>query len=305
MTLFYQGTDMTPYVDITKCVYRDVAGGRCDSLDMELDQAAAWHRWGPQVDDEISVVQGGLETGVLYLNTVWPEDGRYRMVATGLKAAARRGAWKSYRDRTLEDIMRACAAECGMDFGLYGLEGKLRYPYLERRDEGCAAFLDRLMALEGGVLKVMGGRLCGIGIAWAQEQAGAKTVMLSADQRGAQHIRQGGNQWAGLTVRTPWCEASARDSGALGGIRPVRTDTPARDAAQAGRWARGLLLAHNRQAEQLRLNTELDIGMTAMARVDVQGGTGADGAWLVDEAAHDLVNGKTQTTLLRCVYSVQ
>jgi hypothetical protein len=151
----------------------------------------------------------------------------------------------------------------------------------------------------------MCGRLCGIGIAWAQEQAGAKTVLLSADQRGAQHIRQGGNQWAGLTVRTPWCEASARDSGALGGIRPVRTDTPARDAAQAGRWARGLLLAHNRQAEQLRLNTELDIGMTAMARVDVQGGTGADGAWLVDEAAHDLVNGKTQTTLLRCVYSVQ
>jgi phage protein D len=302
--LIYQGTDITPFVDISKCVHRDVSGGRSDSVDMELEHAAAWHRWGPEIDDEIRLIQGGLDTGVMYLNTIWPEDGRYRLVATSLPAAARRKAWKSYHDMTLEDILRACAAECRMSYGLYGLEGGMRYPYLERRDEGCAAFLDRLMALEGGVFKVIGGRLCGIGILWAQEQKAARAIELTAGQEGVQHIRRDGDRWAGLTVRAPWGEAAARDSRAAGDIWPVKTDLPARDAAQAGRWARGLLMQHNRRTEQLRLNTELNTAMTAMARVDIQSGAAANGEWLADEATHDLINRKTQTALVRCITDI-
>lgn len=237
MEFIYQNTDITPFVDIIRCVYRDVSGGRCDSLDIELDHAGTWHRWGPQMDDEISMVQGGLQTGRMYLNTILPENGRYRMLATSLPAVARRKAWASYQNMTLDNIMAACAAECRMEYRLYGLEGKLRYAYLERRDEGCAAFLDRLLGLEGGVLKVVNGRLCGIGIEWAQGQEKVKSLYLSANQRGVQHVKKDADKLAGLKVRTPFCEAEAWD-GAEGEIWAVRTDVPARDAVQAGRWAR-------------------------------------------------------------------
>lgn len=304
MQLFYQGTEITPFVDIVRCSHRDVSGGRCDSLDIELDHAATWHRWGPQIDDEINVVHDGMKTGVMYLNTILPENGKYRIVATSLPSTARRKAWKSYHDMTLDEVMRACAAECRMGYALYGLDGSIAYAYLERRDEGCAAFLDRLIGLEGGVVKVVGGKLCGIGILWAQDQFSTKEISLSASQRGVQHIKQDGNKISVMTVRTPWGEATAMDVRAGGELVRVRTDVPATDAVQAGRWARGLLLKHNRQAESLNILTALDTDMTAMGRIDVQSAAGIAGQWLVDEATHDLKNKKTRTRLLRCVRSI-
>lgn len=304
MRLTYQETDITPFVDIARCVYKDVSKGRSDSLDIELDHAATWHRWGPKIDDEINVVHGNLETGTMYLNTILPENGRYRIVATSLPSVARRKAWKSYHGMTLEEIMRACAAECRMDYRLYGLEGRVVYPYLERRDESPAAFLDRLMGLEGGVLKVINGRLCGISIEWAQNQTSATSISLAADQVGVQHIKQDGIKLAGLTVRTPWGEATAQDAKVHGELRQVVTDVPALDVVQAGRWARGLLLQHNRKTESICLQTQLDAGMTAMTRLDVLSATEMNGEWLVDESTHDLLNKKSRTTLLRCVYGI-
>ena len=80
--------------------------------------------------------------------------------------------------------------------------------------------------------------------------------------------------------------------------------TAARDNAQAGRWARGLLRAMNRKAETLIMDTVFDPTMTAMARVDVTGGTDADGSWLVEEAEHDLIDETTRVTLHRAITSV-
>lgn len=305
MRLYYEETDITPFVDITKCNHRDVSGGRCDSLDIELDHAATWHRWSPKMDDRLHVERDGFDTGEMYLTGILPENGRYRMVATSLKSSARNKAWQSYHDVTLEDVVRACAAECGMDYRLYGLDGRLHYTYLERQNEGCAAFLDRLMQLEGAVLKVVEGRFCCISIPWAQEQPVAQTVGLTAEQGGVQYINQEGTRLAGLTIRTPWGEAMAQDTAVKGYSHPVLTVLPARDVVQAGRWARGKLLHHNRQAERLRMKTRLNTGMTAVARVDIESTAQQHGEWLVDEVEHDLIKGKTSAVLLRCINTIR
>ena len=77
------------------------------------------------------------------------------------------------------------------------------------------------------------------------------------------------------------------------------------DNAQAGRWARGLLLTHNREAEEIRLETTLNTRLSAMARVDVNGGTDMDGNWIVDEAEHDLYNKTSSVRLLRVIGTIQ
>jgi hypothetical protein len=269
-----------------------------------MEHAAVWQKWEPKIDDKIKLIKGGFDTGTMYLNTILPENGKYRIIATAMPAIARRRAWKSYHNMTLREVMEACAAECRMEYGLYGIEGEIHYTYLERRNEGCAAFLDRLIELEGGVLKTINGRLCAIGVVWAQAQEAGKKIELAADQEGVQHIKQEANKWAGLKILTPYAEVSAEDRSAKGEIRPVETRLPARDVVQAGRWARGLLLHNNRKTEQLLINTQLDTGFTAMTRVDVTSHTEANGQWLVDEVVHDLKNARTQTRLLRCVSGI-
>lgn len=62
----------------------------------------------------------------------------------------------------------------------------------------------------------------------------------------------------------------------------------------------GLLMKHNRQTESLHIKTQLDTGMTAMVKVNIESETEAAGEWLVEEAVHDLKNNKTSMTLYRC-----
>ncbi|MBO4299743.1 MAG: hypothetical protein J5998_13215, partial [Clostridia bacterium] len=75
--------------------------------------------------------------------------------------------------------------------------------------------------------------------------------------------------------------------------------------AQAGRWARGLLMSRNREAERLTVETELNAALSAMTRVDVAGGTDMDGKWIIDEAEHDLIGGSTRATMKRVVDTIQ
>lgn len=305
MEIIYQGTDITDYVNVRKCVHRDVSGGRCDALEMELDNAARWISWGPEQDDTILVADRGYSTGKLYLNTILPEDGKYRIIATSLPSTARQRAWASFEVRTLEQIMRECAALCTMDWRLYGIDKEIAYRYMERKNEGCAAFLDRLMRMEGAMLKCYDGRFTAIGILAAQSIQAAQHIELHADQPGVQYKKRDSAKWAALTVVTPYTSVTAQDDSAKTIERRICTQYLAQDAVEAGRWARAMLLEHNRTAEQFTLRTEFNAGMTAMARVDVTGGTDADGAWIVDEAIHDFTNRKTTTKMLRCVTSIQ
>lgn len=305
MQLFYEGTNITNSVDVVKCIQRDVSGGRCDSLEIVLENAAAWYRWQPQRDDTIEVQKNGYSTGKMYLNTILPENGKYRIIATSLPSGTQRKVYATYENATLWDILSACAAECGLEGALFGVDRNILYPYLMRMKESAPAFLNRLLSYEGAVLKTLNGKLTAIGIEYAQGLNAAQVIEITPDQQGVRHQKRDDIRLASFAIKTPYANGSAADSSAANGQHQVYTEEyPALDNAQAGRWARGLLLNHNRSAEELTLNTEFNPGFTAMARVDLTGPTETAGKWLVNEVEHDLFNGKSKATLLRCIDTI-
>lgn len=303
MELIYEGVDITKEVRIVSAVCRDASGGKSDSLELVLGDAEKWYGWKPQQDDKILLRREGYSTGTMYLSAVQPEEGEFRILATAQPMAARRKANKSYEDMTLETIMGLCAAECGMRWRLYGIDGGIRYRYLLRTEESCAALLDRLAGLEGAVLKCWDGQLTMIGIAKQQAAAAVETIRVTARQPGAVHTDRARARLRQLTVATPWVQVSARDTGGSGELSETQTP-PAADAATAGRWARGLLLCRNRQAEKLTVHSRFRAEWTAMLRADVTGGTTADGKWLMDEVEHDFVAGTSRVTLVRCIETI-
>lgn len=304
MQIIYQGTDITGYVDVMEAVHRDYASGRCDCLDLMLDHAKTWHRWGPCLDDTIELRIGGYTTGTLYLDTVEPEDGKYRILATALRSDARRRAWVSHENRSVGELFDICSAEAKMGSRLYGVDEGLRYPYLIRQNESCAAFLGRLMRMEGAALKTYSGRYTAISITKAQENPAGETLRLSANQRGVNYRNRSSLKVQSLTVQTPYARASASDAAVKTGESMTVCDAPAMDEATAGRWARGLLLWHNRQAEALEMETELDIAMTAMSRIDIESASIMRGEWIVDEVKHDFIRKRSSARLLRCIGTI-
>ena len=304
LTMYYEGTDITDYVNITKCVHRDASCGQADLLDMELDNAATWYQWGPKADDEIIVTRDGYSTGKLYLNSLRPEGDHFRLIASSMPTGAKRQAWAGYTNETLESIAHLMATECGMTEQLYGIDGELRYGFLLRRWEGCAAFLDRIGQWEGLAIKAVNGRFRAVSVAWAQEREPERTLWLDTSTEGVTYLCQRENRWAGLMIFAPGIEVAAKDSRVESGYqKPIAL--PARSEAEAGRWARGLLMMNNRKAERLTVKTEFDPTMTALNRMDVEGTEAISGQWIVDSVQHDMKNGATEAEMLRCIHSIE
>lgn len=305
MELYYQGKDITGFAQISKCVVRDTCGDRCDSLEIEFENAREWASWGPAEDEKILVAHRGYDSGTLYVNTVIPDEGRYRILATSLPVAARQKAFRSFAGKTVEDILTICAMESGMDWQVFGLDGQAVIPYIQREDETAAKFLRRLLKMEGATLKCVNGKYTAIGIAYAQARAAHQSVIVTTEARNARYTRTGTGAKS-LTVKTPYAEARAEDTAqSESGIQIVTGQVPAMTSIQAGRWARGLLLEYNRQRETVVLQSEYNAGMTAMTRIDIEGDTPASGSWLIEEAEHDLINETTTTTLHRCVTTIK
>lgn len=305
MEIYYQGTDITDMVQMNTCAIRDTAAGRCDSLELVFENAAGWYSWGPKEDDKILVSHNGYDSGVMYVNKILPEDGKYRILAASLPCAARAKGSASFRNKTVEEIIRACAMASGMEYQIFGIDPAAVIPYIEREEEGCAAFLYWLLALEGAVLKCINGNYTAIGLDYAQSLDAKQTVELSANQEGVRY-RCDGTTYKGVRIKTPYADAAARDTLVESNhIILTVSSLPALNDIQAGRWARGKLLSLNRQCESVVMKSEFNPGMTAMIRVDITGDTDASGEWLADEVEHDLIGLTTVTTLRRCIWTIQ
>lgn len=304
MQLIYNGTDITEDVDVVKAIHRDVSGGRCDCLELVLENAAAWYRWQPQTDDTLRLTKESYDTGDLYLNTILPEAGRYRLLATSTPSAARRKANKTYENMKLSDIVASCAAECGMDSALYGVDGNITFPFLLRFKESAPAFLSRILTWEGAVLKAYAGRLMAISIDAMQNMTAGQTIEISANQRGTRYIRRDNVKISGVTIKSPFADGRATDAGANDAHDETYTDYPALDSAQAARWSRGVLLCRNRAAEELNIDVEFNPGLTAMTRIDIDSATDAAGEWLVDEVVHDFIKDSSSAKMLRCISTI-
>lgn len=291
-------------VRVDGCIVRDTAGGRCDSLEIEFGNAASWYSWGPEEDDQIVVTHNGYDSGLMYVNRIIPENGKYRILATSLPCKAREKGYKSFREMSLEEIVRTCAMSSGMDFRIFGIDEKAVIPYIERSNETYAAFLYRLLTLEGAALKCVNGKYTAIGYEYAQKRNAALKMILSSTQEGMRY-RRNGTTFREVTVISPYAEASAVDLSVPETHVKVVSHLPAKTNAQAGRWARGKLMHLNRHGECVVVSGTYNAGMTAMIRADIEGDTDASGEWLVEEAEHDLVNLTTTTTLHRCIWTIQ
>lgn len=305
MKIIWQGTDITGYVMIRKAVARDTCGGRCDGLDIEFENAETWYRWGPAEDDEIRVTRDGWDSGILYLNTIAPGEGKYRVLATALPCRARKKEWRSFEGLSIGEILEQCAARTGMETALFGVDGERTIPYILQENESAASFLTRLAVLEGAKMKCVNGKYTFIGLEWAQDRKPDAAIRLRPDQQGFDYRRQG-TAFSGADVTTPYAKGSAADT-AVSAANPrlALCDLPAMDNIQAARWARNILREKNRKCESLTLDATFTPNWTAMGRINIAGETDARGQWIIEEVEHDLKEGHSRATLHRCIRSVE
>lgn len=301
MTIYYENTDISNDCDVISCIHTDACGDRSDGMELVLDHAEDWYRWKPRTDDVIRVTEGDYDTGKLYINAIAPQGGgRFRIFASASKSAAKRKECDTFRSKTLEEIAEKCAGRSGMDYNLYGMDGKTLYSYVCRLNESSAEFLNRLCRMEGAAVKAVNGAFALIDIRSACRREAAGTIEIAANTAGAAYYIRPGNYIREMVVHGPGFIVREVSQYIEGSVE-TEAMLPCRTRETAQRFARGLMLMRNMENEHLVLSTGFNPTFAALERIDITGGTEMDGKWLMISAVHDLYRKKSTAEMLRVI----
>lgn len=145
----YKGVDITDSVSINRCYHDMYACGRSDELHLRVNDASnLWDRWAPEVGDEIMVDYGTIGTGVMFVASATPMNGKYDIAAQSAPASGYEARYKAWSMVHLKQIGAEIAEKNGLSFASYGVEDRL-YPYILQAGESDFSFLNTRAKLEG------------------------------------------------------------------------------------------------------------------------------------------------------------
>lgn len=282
----------------------DTEGGVADTCQIDIGNRQAVLSRGVRAGMRIEIRCGGYTTGEMLLDEPQlPGDGTVRLSGRSTPETAALDGWGCYENVSLEGLLRMGADALGMGYALYGFGEKIDYRRIVRRGESWPRFLQDVLFREGATLKCESGRLIAIYLPWVFAQEAVRQYIITGEQ-GGEHFR-GGIRCRSLEVFSAGAQASATDTGALGARHIAKRGEQVYSPAQGKRWARGMLLSHNVQAEEFRLRRGLDTELAAMSRIDLAGPDWVNGKWYVQSARHDFVRETTEMCLGRCIETIR
>lgn len=302
MNLFYQGADITQAVRVKEAVVLDYGGGKSDRLELFFDDPdRQWVRWNPQKGDVLKVSHGAYRTGEMYLDEIRQRNGAFQLGAVSVPPALRNSGQRAWQSVRLSALIAEFAARADMPFALYGMEEDPFYPRLQQAGAQDIAWLANQCLLERCMVKVTAGGLAVWHEPWLE--ARAEVSRLSALEGTAHEIRRiSANIYAGCRVSAAYTGQFAAPGGqgpwltvkdGACGIQEVTSQ------GEADRYAQGILRAHNKweyQADFYELPLLPELAAGSLVRIDAAG-VAFPGTWVVAEAVHRLVAGKTKLKL--------
>ena len=123
MNFYYNGVDVLQDTKLNACVMRDRAGGEADSLSAVFaDPQGLWAAWKPQRGDQVRLVDGDFDTGVLYVDNPQISGGLFRLDAISVPPSIRRPRTKVWRDVRLSEIVSDMASQAGLGKQTYDIQ---------------------------------------------------------------------------------------------------------------------------------------------------------------------------------------
>ena len=302
MNFYYNGVDILEHIKLNACVMRDRAGGEADGLTAVFaDPAGRWASWNPQRGDKVRLVDGGFDSGVLYVDNPQVSGGFFRLEAVSVPPAIRRPRTKIWRDVRLSEIISDMAAQAGLTSQKYGIQD-YHYDAISQHAETDMAFLSRVCLREGYAVKVTGEALV-VFSEQTLENAAPQATVDKAETAPAHQFQAGvgllsSSQVRYFRIREGRVIVQTVTDPAITGGSSCRNEYCSTDG-EAQRWAYGYLRAANKGAHTGRVQLLQQSAFAAGSTIELTGFEGDNnGAWFVYGVDQDAVNART-TLLLR------
>ena len=287
MRFYYQGVDISDSVSLHSVVYNDVAGDEADRLDITFnDTNREWAKWGVETGEECRFAEGPLNTGTLYVDSAWANNGIFTIGAVSVPPSSKGPKQRAFEDVRFLALASEIAGLHGFSFENHGAPNVL-YERMRQDWESDFAFLSRLASLESCTLKAFDKKL----VIYDQASMEARGAVDSIDITPYDSYRVGCSDARTIGA----CEVMTSKG-------PVRYDAPnapndrvykvhdlmAASEAEALRFAKGIARKCNRTRERCRLPIDLRTDITAGSVITVKGEGLQTANYYVYRAEHNL-----------------
>ena len=162
MIVKIDGTDVTKDLAIERAILEEYSEGHADILEMRFsDPYGQWAKWaesGELRGLNITVQEGDVKSGVLFIHSVQPKDTTFILRAMSVPPDVFNETSKSWESATLEMIAEEIATNHALKFKKYNTQGITR-DYVRQDTENDFEFLQERCKLEGASFLVYDGTL--------------------------------------------------------------------------------------------------------------------------------------------------
>ncbi len=299
LSVVYDGAEIYGKVSVARCWHEMHAWGALDSLSITFgDARSLWDGWAPAAGDAIEVSDGAARTGRMYVRDVARRSSAVTLRAYPAPQSLLEQKCRSWESVQLLQLLGQIASEAAMAYECYGVANHL-YAYVEQRNESDLAFLSRRLTYEGASLVVYDGRLIAYSGVWAESQAAAKAIVVVPGND--YELDDAAGRAYGSCLVTDGLTEGRFAAGPGRQLKRIVADRIS-DAAEAERFACGLLREANRSAATMRIRTDsLLREWAAGSPVDVRctAAPSWSGPGIVSRLRHDYFGAKSKIWINR------
>lgn len=297
--IYYNGVDIAQQVSVSGLYYDSYAESRADELQLIFnDPSEKWDGWKPENGVEISVKCGKLDTGVMFIRSVIPQNDEFVLKAFSIPQTANNKKSKSWQKVYLQTLAQEIATRAGLSFETHGLPDKWIIDYvIQKADQSDFNFLEQRAKLEGCAFLVYDKKLVLYLEKAIEATAPAKTIKLSktadfkytndaAARSKSMTILNGafiGNYTAGSVTDTAQGEK-------------IKVDFAITDQAEANRIARALLREKNKNSATgvFTKGQQLDLAAGSVIKLKTEAAKSWNGPAFIYHIRHDLLKRKSK-----------
>ncbi len=161
LVVYFNDKDITSSIAVSSCVYDQHAEGEADSLQIIFaDTKKEWEKWKPNPQgDFVRITDGALDSGKMYLDTLKPESGKFKLQAYSTPKTAFSTKSRSFKDANLQQIARKIASEHNLTAKAYGVP-EVKMKYIQQKGQNDLAFLHSICKQHGVSFIIYNGDIC-------------------------------------------------------------------------------------------------------------------------------------------------
>ena len=181
LVVYFNDKDITSSIAVSSCVYEQHAEGEADSLQIVFaDTKKEWEKWKPNPQgDFVRITDGALDSGKMFLDTLKPESGKFKLQAYSTPKTAYSVKSRSFKDANLKQIARKIATEHKLNAKAYGVP-EVPMKYIQQKGQSDLAFLHNICKRHGVSFIIYNGDLCLYSQKHIEGMEAARTITPSA-----------------------------------------------------------------------------------------------------------------------------